>query len=74
MWKGERKHSCRVIIPIDDNFVINSYHSYTKISELVTNCASRCQGAIGTLRKTAEDGDCNVGKTIRLITQDKKRT
>ena len=24
--------------------------------------------------KTAEDGDGNVGKTIKLITQDKKRT
>ena len=28
----------------------------------------------GTLSKTAEDEDGNVGKTIRLITQDKKRT
>ena len=26
------------------------------------------------LRATAEDGDTKVGKTIRLITQDKKRT
>ena len=26
------------------------------------------------LSKTAEDGDGNVVKTIRLITQDKKRT
>ena len=26
------------------------------------------------LSKTAEDGDGDVGKTIRLITQDKKRT
>ena len=24
--------------------------------------------------KTAEDGDCNIGKTIRLITEDKKQT
>ena len=24
--------------------------------------------------RVAEDGDDNVGKTIRLITQDKKRT
>ena len=29
---------------------------------------------IGNLSKTAEDGDGNVGKTIRLITEDKKRT
>ena len=29
---------------------------------------------LGTLSKTAEDGDGNVGKTIKLITQDKKRT
>ena len=28
----------------------------------------------GSFSKTAEDGDGNVGKTIRLITQDKKRT
>ena len=29
---------------------------------------------IETLSKTAEDGDGNVGKTIKLIAQDKKRT
>ena len=29
---------------------------------------------IGSLSKTAEGGDGNVGKTIKLITQDKKRT
>ena len=29
---------------------------------------------LGNLSKTAEDGDGNVGKTIRLITEDKKRT
>ena len=29
---------------------------------------------LGSLSKTAEDGDGNVGKTIRLITQDKERT
>ena len=43
----------------------------------VTGHISRMNGTnslIGTLRKTAEDGDGNVGKTIRLITQDKKRT
>ena len=28
----------------------------------------------GSFSKTAEDGDGNVGKTIRLITEDKKRT
>ena len=28
----------------------------------------------GNLRKTVEDGDSNVGKTIKLITQDKKHT
>ena len=26
---------------------------------------------VGNLSKTAEDGDGNVGKTIKLITQDK---
>ena len=26
------------------------------------------------ISKTTEDGDGNVGKTIKLITQDKKRT
>ena len=31
-------------------------------------------GVIRELRKTVEDGDGNVGKTIKLITQDKKRT
>ena len=30
--------------------------------------------AIGNLSKTVEDGDGNVGKTMKLITQDKKRT
>ena len=29
---------------------------------------------LGTLSKTAEDGEGNVGKTIRLITRHKKRT
>ena len=29
---------------------------------------------ISDLSKTAEDGDGNVGKTIKLITEDKKRT
>ena len=29
---------------------------------------------LGNLRKAVEDGDGNVGKTIKLITQDKKRT
>ena len=29
---------------------------------------------IGNLRKTGEDGDGNVGKTIKLITQEKKST
>ena len=29
---------------------------------------------LGNLRKTVEDGDGNVGKTIKLITQDKERT
>ena len=28
----------------------------------------------GPLNKTVEDGDGNFGKTIKLITQDKKRT
>ena len=27
--------------------------------------------SLGTLNKTAQDGDGNVGKTIKLITQDK---
>ena len=30
------------------------------------------QQEIGSLSKTAENGDSNVGKTIRLMTQDKK--
>ena len=48
------------------------------------NCNSRPYSEIGAKKKrvqettigtkTAEDGDGNVGKTIRLITQDKKRT
>ena len=29
---------------------------------------------LGNLRKTVEDGDGNFGKTIKLITEDKKRT
>ena len=29
---------------------------------------------IRDLRKTVEDGDGNAGKTIKLITQNKKRT
>ena len=29
---------------------------------------------IGNLRKTGEDGDGNVGKTIKLIIQEKKST
>ena len=32
------------------------------------------QTSLGNLSKTVEDGDGNVGKTIKLITQDKKRT
>ena len=38
------------------------------------SCHWLLQFVLGTLCKTAEDGDGNVGKTIRLITQDKKRT
>ena len=29
---------------------------------------------IRNLKQTAEDGDGNVGRTVRLITEDKKRT
>ena len=29
---------------------------------------------LGSLSKTAEYGDGNIGKTIKLITQDKRRT
>ena len=29
---------------------------------------------VGSLNKTAEDGDSNIGKTVRPITEDKKRS
>ena len=38
-------------------------------------CSPMCKDAIlGNLRKAVEDSDGNVGKTIKLITQDKKHT
>ena len=33
-----------------------------------------CEERLGTLSKTAEDSEKNVGKTVRLMTQDKKHT
>ena len=38
------------------------------------DCTPEEMSSPGPRSKTAEDGDGNVGKTIKLITQDKKRT
>ena len=51
----------------DSDTASDSQHNISE-KEVVYNCYIR------TLSKTAEDGDGNVGKTIKLITQDKKRT
>ena len=42
------------------------------VARTLPGCAN--YNNLGNLRKTVEDGDGIVGKTIKLITQDKKRT
>ena len=54
--------------------LIKFVSSQERVSILTFPRARVVGRARGTSRKTAEDGHGNVGKTIRLITQDKKCT